>query len=565
MTREVVHEPLAVPTMALLASAAGAKHGTRTAIRFKRNGEWLERTYTDMAADVRHFARGLLALGVAAGEHIAICAETRAEWTVCDLAIAEVGAVSVPVYPTNSAAEYEWILQDADVRVAICGNVQELAKVTALKPGLRHLDHVISIDPATSPEPVAMTMADVVERGRQVPAEDVERRARAVTPERIATIVYTSGSTGNPKGCLLSHGNWRAALDADQINLSPTPDDVTYLYLPLSHLIARAVQFLSFENGATLAYFGGNTSRIAEELPDVRPTILPSVPRLFEKIYGAVSGLVGTQSEKAVSAHVQGRFGNRLRMAITGGAPIAPEILNFFSGHGVPIFEGYGMTETTAVISMNREEACRIGTVGRPDAGVEVRIAEDGEVLVRGANVFVGYHRNPEATAEVVDNGWLRTGDLGSLDTEGFLTITGRKKEVIITSGGDNLTPANLENELRRCRWIAEAVLIGDQRPYPVALITLDPAEIFPWAQEKQLPADLAVLAVNQDVRDLIRDEVDRVNSAFAPTARVRRFEILAKSLSVADGELTATLKVRRPAVAERYSDVIDEIYARPS
>jgi long-chain acyl-CoA synthetase len=561
MMNTVAPEPLCAPTVALLASMAGARYGMRTAIRYKHDAEWREQSYTELAAKVRNLSRGLLALDVQPGEHVALCAQTRPEWTHCDLAIAETGAVCVPVYPTDSLAEFEWVLSDAEVRVAICGNAEQIAKIEAVRSRLPRLEYLITIDPVGTQNPKAATMAQIVELGVGIPAGDVDRRAKAVRAEDVATIVYTSGSTGHPKGCVLSHGNWRAALDADQVNLSPRPDDVIYLYLPLAHLLARAVQLITFDNGATLAYFGGDIRQIVAELPEVQPTILPSVPRLFEKVYATVSGLAETMSVEELHTHVRGIFGSRVHQAITGGAPIAPEILQFFADCGVPIFEGYGMTETTAVISMNRQTATKIGTVGRPDRCVEVRIAEDGEILVRGANVFSGYHRNPAATAEVLKDGWLHTGDRGFIDADGYLTITGRKKDLIITSAGNNIAPANLENDLRRCRWIAEAVMLGDRRPYPVALITLDAGEILPWAKEHELPEDLAALSAHQDVKDLIQTELDRVNSPYAPTERIRRFAILDHAMTVEDGELTPTLKVKRSVVAERYASLIDTLY----
>lgn len=557
----VTPEPLGVPTLARLASMAGARYGMRTAIRFTCDGEWREQSYRELAAEVRGISRGILALGVRPGEHVALFAGNRPEWTHCDLAIAEAGAVCVPVYPTDSYAECEGVLFDAEVRVVICGNAEQVRKVEAIRSQLARLEHLIVIDPDATQTSKATTITEIVKLGRGTPTGDVDRRACAVRTEDVATIVYTSGSTGAPKGCVLSHRNLRAALDADQMNLSPRPDDVTYLYLPLANLLARAVQLITLENGACLAYFSGDIQQVLSELPEVRPTNLPSVPRLFEKVYAAASEFAETMSVEELRAHVRRTLGGRVRMAITGGAPIAPEILQFFFNCGIPISESYGMTETTAVISMNTEAATKIGTAGRPGLGVEVRIAQDGEILVRGANVFMGYYSNPAASAEILKDGWLHTDDLGSLDAEGYLTITGRKKELIITSAGNNLAPANLENDLRRCRWIAEAVILGDRRPYPVALITLDPEEILSWAKKHDLPGDLVALAAHQDVNALIQAELDRVNWPHAPAKRIRRFAILDRVMTVEDGELTPTLKVKRSVVAKRYASLIDMLY----
>jgi long-chain acyl-CoA synthetase len=553
--------PLGVPNIALLASEAGARLGDRAAIRYKTDGGWRERSYAELATEVRELSRGLLALGVQPGEHVALCAETRPEWTVCDLAIAEVGAVCVPVYPTNSVAECEWVLSDSEARVVICGNAEQVAKVEQIRERLPVLRHLVSIDPV-APESKATVLADIVALGASISSDDVGRRAAAVRPEDVATIVYTSGTTGNPKGCVLTHGNWRAAMDAAQVNLSPEPGDVTYLYLPLAHLLARATSLITYENGACLAFWGGDIRQIVAELPEVKPTHLPSVPRLFERIYATVSGFIDSgMAPSELHGLVRDAFGGRIRQAATGGAPIAPEILRFFSECGIPIFEGYGMTESTALISANSRKATKIGTVGRAYQGVEIRIAPDGEVLARGANVFPRYHRNPRATEETLKDGWLHTGDLGSLDEDGYLTITGRKKDLIITSAGKNLAPSNLENDLRRCRWIAAAVMLGDRRPYPVALIALDPDEILPWASECGLPEDLAALAASDEVRELIQGVLDEANAGYAPAERIRRFAVLDHAMTVEDGELTPSLKVRRAAVAERYAELVDALY----
>ncbi|WP_338185544.1 AMP-dependent synthetase/ligase [Jatrophihabitans sp.] len=385
----------------------------------------------------------------------------------------------------------------------------------------------------------------------------------ALDPHSTATIMYTSGTTGNPKGCQISHANWRAMLDAIEEIGSLGPGSVVYVYLPLAHMFTRMVQIVALELGATMAYSGGDIRRVIDELAAVRPTHLPSVPRLFEKVYAVVTTAVGATADPGPDLRqaVRAAFGGRVEQALTGAAPIAPEILEFFAACGVPIYEAYGMTEATAVITANRPGAVKFGTVGQPVTGVEVRITADGEVCSRSAGTFTGYWSNPEATAELVIDGWLHTGDLGALDEDGYLRITGRKKDIIITAAGKNLTPANLETELRRSRWISHAVMCGDRRPHPVVLITLDAEELLPWAAERGLGEDLAALSRLPAVHDLVRAALDEANARYAPPERIRDFAVLPNDFSIDAGELTPTLKIKRAVITARYADVVDGLY----
>ncbi|HEU5108176.1 MAG TPA: AMP-dependent synthetase/ligase, partial [Micromonosporaceae bacterium] len=365
------------------------------------------------------------------------------------------------------------------------------------------------------------------------------------------------------------------------------------LFLPLAHVFAQLEQFACLSCGATLVYFGGDVKQVVAELAEVRPTFLPSVPRIFEKLYTAITGTLdeetvrtavrvgveyrrreragepvpaelaaGFERLEPLYAKVRGAFGGRLRQALSGAAPIAPEVLEFFHAAGVPVLEGYGMTETTGVGTVNTLDAFKIGTVGRPAPGVEVRVADDGELLMRGPQLFGGYWRNEPATAATVDaEGWLHTGDLGSMDAEGYVTITGRKKDIIITAGGKNIAPANLENELRQSRWISHAVMIGDRRPYPVALITLDEDEILPWARDHGLPADLPALAAHPEVHALVQGVLDGVNARHATTEQIKRFAVLDRDLSIDGGELTPSLKVKRATVLANHADTVAALY----
>jgi long-chain acyl-CoA synthetase len=446
----------------------------------------------------------------------------------------------------------------------------------------------------------AISLEQVRERGRSHAPGELDARRAAIRPEDSYTFIYTSGTTGPPKGCVLTHGNYRAIVNMIGESGEITDDEVIYLYLPLAHSFALLIQLAVFDLGGTLAYFGGDTKQIVPELMEVKPTYLPSVPRVFEKIYtlahGAIEAKPPEERERAQQAIalgvkvrdminrgeevpaelqkpfdeadaelftlVRGIFGGNVRHATSGAAPIAKEILEFFWACGVPVLEGYGMTETATAATVSTVENHRFGTVGRALPGVELKIADDGEILIKGPNIFAGYHNRGEESFGAVEDGWMHTGDLGSLDADGYLSITGRKKDIIITAGGKNLTPANIENDLKQCRWISQAVMHGDQRPYPVVLITLDEEEIPAYASEHDLPQDIPSLARCEEVRSLIQQEVDRANQKYAQVEQVKKFVILDHDLSQATGELTPTLKVKRNVVNEQYAALFDSLYA---
>jgi long-chain acyl-CoA synthetase len=590
-------------TIAGLIPNAAAVHGERTAIRYKHDGAWQDVTYAQFADIVQEIALGLIDLGVESGERVCILANTRPEWSYADLAATSVGTVVVPIYQTNSPEECLWVISDSDACAIVCEDASQLAKIAAVRDQVPHLRTVIVIDAPTAEETTpeiaeleAISLEDVRARGRSRSVEELDARRAAVRPEDPYTFIYTSGTTGPPKGCVLSHGNYRAIVDMvkGRAALDAEAGDVVYLYLPLAHSFALLLQLIVFDLGVTLAYFGGDTKQIIGELAEVKPTYLPSVPRVFEKIYTLVSAnadpeeLAGAvrvgmqvrelqQAEQPIPAELQApfdeaeerlfknvraAFGGRLREAVTGAAPIAKEILEFFYACGVPVMEGYGMTETATAATACSPEAHRFGSVGKPFPGVEVRIAEDGELLIKGPNIFQGYHNNADASFGAVVDGWLHTGDLGRIDEDGFVYIVGRKKDIIITAGGKNLTPANIENDLKQCRWISQAVMHGDQRPYPVALVTLDEEEIAGYASEHGLPADIPSLAREPQVRALVQEALDRANAKYAQVEQVKKFTILDHDLSQETGELTPTLKVKRNVVNEKYADVLDSLYA---
>jgi long-chain acyl-CoA synthetase len=446
----------------------------------------------------------------------------------------------------------------------------------------------------------AITLEQVRERGRGRSADELEARRAAIRPQDPFTFIYTSGTTGPPKGCVLTHGNYCAIIDMISEVREITEHEVIYLYLPLAHSYALLVQLGAFSLGGTLAYYGGDTKQIVPELDEVKPTYLPSVPRVFEKIYTLAHGAIEAQppeeqqrvaeaiklgvkvrdlinrgeqvpsevlgpfeeADEQLFKNVRAIFGGRVRQATSGAAPIAREILEFFYACGVPVFEGYGMTETATAATTSTLEHHRFGTVGRALPGVELKIADDGEILVKGPNIFAGYHNQASTSFGAVENGWLHTGDLGSIDEDGYLSITGRKKDIIITAGGKNLTPANIENDLKQSRWISQAVMHGDRRPYPVALITLDEEEIVPWAAEHgSADTSIAALADDPQVHALIQAEVDRANTKLAQVEQVKKFVILDHDLSQETGELTPTLKVKRNVVNEKYAPLFDGLY----
>ena len=502
----------------------------------------------------------------------------------------------VPIYPTNSPEECEWVAGNSESVAVVCEDASQVAKIVAVRERLPALRTIVVIDPAGETAD-AISLDEVRERGRGRDAAELEARTAAVTPEDPFTFIYTSGTTGPPKGCVLTHGNYRRVVTMLESAGAVQDEEVTYLFLPLAHAYALLIQLVNFDVGTTIAYYGGDSTQIVPELQQVSPTYLPSVPRIFEKIYTLAlssqppevqekmqaAAKLGVQvrdlqvrgeevppellapfeaAEEQLFKNVRAIFGGRVRQAVSGAAPIAKEILEFFYGCGVPVLEGYGMTETATVATYSTIEHHRFGSVGRVLPGVEARIADDGELLIKGDNIFQGYYRNDDASFGAIIDGWLHTGDLGSIDEDGYVYITGRKKDIIITAGGKNLTPANLENDLKQSRWVSQAVMHGDRRPYPVMLIALDEEEIVPWAKEHGIEdTSIAALAENDEVRALIQAELDKANAKYAQVEQIKRFFILDHDLSQETGELTPTLKVKRNVVNEKYAERFDALY----
>jgi long-chain acyl-CoA synthetase len=581
-------------TIADMMSLAAERYGGRTAVTFKRGDEWAEVSYREAGEIVSEIARGLIDLGLEPGERVAVLCTTRPDWTYASFGITSAGGVVVPIYPTNSPEECEWVAGNSESRFIVCEDASQVAKIAQVRDRLPGLEAVIVIDPAGDVGD-AISVDDLRARGRGRDAAEVAERAAAVSPEDPYTFIYTSGTTGPPKGCVLAHRNYRSVVDMCETANLFHEGDVVYLYLPLAHSFALLIELIAIDLGGTIAYWGGDPKGIVGELMAVKPHYLPSVPRIFEKIYTLVTSTNDPEKIKAATqlglkvrrlqqagqpvpaelqaafdkadqelySNVRNVFGGRLRQATSGAAPIAQEILEFFYACGAPVLEGYGMTETATASTVSTQDAYKFGTVGRPLPGAEVKIADDGEILIRGPHIFGGYYKMEDKSFGAIEDGWLHTGDLGELDEDGFLKITGRKKDIIITAGGKNLTPANLENDLKQSRWISQAVMHGDRRPYPVVLITLDPEEIPHFAKEHGLPEDdVAALAREPKVQELIQGVLDEVNSRYARVEQIKKFVILDHDLSQETGELTPTLKVKRNVVNEKYADLFERLYA---
>src|SRR4051794_169416 len=533
-------------TIADLLPLAAERFADQSAQRVKEGGEWKDVAYAELGGTVREVSLGLVDLGLEPGDKVSILAHTRPEWTQASFGILTAGCTLVTIYQTNSPEECQYVAGHSESRAIFVEDAEQLEKIRAVRHELPALDFVIVMDPdGADLGDDAISLDQVRERGRGRDEQEFAARYSAVTPEDFCLYIYTSGTTGPPKGCLLTHANYRAITDAVVNQGVIQPGDSTYLFLPLAHALAILIQFATLDLGATLAYWSKDPQQIIPELTEVNPTYFPSVPRMFEKIYTLATSAAGDPAklrksvelglevrqlrergdevpadlqrafdgaEEGIYKNVRALFGTNMRECVTGAAPIAKEILEFFYACGVPVMEGYGMTETATAATGNRPEDFRFGSVGKPFEGVEVKIADDGEVLIKGPNIFKGYYKNDDATSEALEDGWLHTGDLGRVDEDGFVFITGRKKDIIITAGGKNITPANLENGLKQSRWISQAVVIGDRRPYLVALVTLDAEEAPALAEQLGLEsADIATMAQDERVRAEVQKALDEV------------------------------------------------------
>ncbi len=580
------------------------KSGDAPAQQFKRAGRWETLTWRQLGEIVRELALGLLALGRQKGEAVALLSASRPEWVQADFAILSAGCITIPVYPSYTPEQLAYIVNDSGAKTLIVEDPTQLAKALEVRGKMDSLEQIVVIRGYEGQEEWVHTWEGFRRMGR-----DNRERLKSVLadrvasgrPDDVATIVYTSGTTGPPKGVVQTHANHVAALNAVQV-IRIGPGDVHLLFLPLAHSFARLEGFIGVHRGLTTA-FAENLDRVGDNLKEVRPHFICSVPRVFEKVYAKIlAGVeagspakrkifrwalgVGRQvsllrqarkpipgglalkhriANKLVFSKLHHALGGRLRFAVSGGAPLSREIAEFFHAAGILILEGYGLTETCPVLTFNREDHFKFGSVGQALPGVELKIAPDGEILARGPNIATrGYFKKPEATAEVFEpNGWFHTGDIGTIDPEGFLFITDRKKDLIVTAGGMNIAPQNIENLLKGDPFISQVMVYGDRRPYPVALITLNPEELAKFAKEQGiLTTDPASLVKHPKVLERVSRIVEEKNADLQSYAKIKKFGTLPEDFSQDNGLLTPTLKVKRKVVTEKFQKIIDSLYA---
>ncbi|MGW8541966.1 AMP-dependent synthetase/ligase [Streptomyces albidoflavus] len=579
--------------------------------------DWKSLSWQQAATRVFAIAAGLIELGVDAEQRVALASATRVEWILADLGILCAGAATTTVYPSTNADEAAFILADSESRVLIAEDAEQLAKAREKRAELPHLAHVVVLDPAGAeaaegdPEGWVLSLADLEKRGAarlEREPELIKERVAAITADQLATVIYTSGTTGRPKGVRLPHDNWSYMAKAIAATGLVGQDDVQYLWLPLAHVFGKVLTSGQIEVGHVTAV-DGRVDKIIENLPVVQPTYMAAVPRIFEKVYNGVATKARagggakykifqwaaevsrewaktTQdnfrrtgkasapaalsakhavADKLVYAKIREAFGGRLRACISGSAALAPDIGFFFAGAGVHILEGYGLTETSAASFVNPGEAYRTGTVGKPLPGTEVRIAEDGEILLRGPGVMEGYHQLPEKTAEVLEgDGWFHTGDIGELSADGYLKITDRKKDLIKTSGGKYIAPAEVEGQFKAiCPFVSNILVHGADRNFCTALIALDEPTLLGWAKEQNLPATTyAEIVARPETQALIEGYVNRLNEGLQRWQTIKKFKLLPRDLDIEHGELTPSLKLKRPVVEREFGHLIDEMYA---
>ncbi|MGW6498810.1 AMP-dependent synthetase/ligase [Nonomuraea angiospora] len=563
------------------------------AYRFPSDDGWASLSWREVDERVRGLALGLAGLGSGPGKRVSILCSTRVEWILADLAVLATGAATTTIYPSNTAAESAFVITDSGSTIVIAENDDQVAKLRSVQKELPDVTHVVVVDGSPSDDGWVVTLASLSGEG------DYDAMVDAIAQDDLATLIYTSGTTGRPKGVELTHDNWLYVSEAVRKLGVLSESDLHFLWLPLSHSFGKLLEVVMIDIGVPTA-IDGRLDKIAENLGAVRPTFMAAAPRIFEKIHNTVvatvrreggiklrifdwakqTGLrvvrarqrgadvpVTTRVEYAVAdrlvfAKLRDRFGGRIRFFISGAAPLSQDIAEFFDAAGLTILEGYGLTESSAGSFLNRLESVKFGTVGPPLPGTEVRIADDGEVLIGGRGIMRGYHGLPEETAAALEEGWLHTGDIGELDEAGRLRITDRKKELIKTSGGKYVAPTYLEGRIKAaCPYASHVFVHGDRRNYVTALVTLDMDVVKPWAQAEGLPSDPEELREHPRVREEVGRAIDQVNADQASYATVKKFAILAEDFTVETGELTASLKIKRKAVEERHGKTLDSFY----
>ena len=609
VSESTIDPPPELRTIADLPFHVLGRHPKPLLIGRCRGGEIVGQSTREWFDDLRDLALGLSEAGIGAGDRVAIVSESRPEWLLSDLAILASGAVTVPVFPTLSASQARYILQDSGARLAFVSTAAQLEKIQAVRHELPALHAIVLYDDAPvdsgGASPSVMSFGALKERGhaRMLAEWGMGRafrdRAKAVKPTDLATIIYTSGTTGEPKGVMLTHGNLAANMIASTWLLVLRDDERALSFLPLSHSFERMLAYVCLSNGIPIV-FAESTETIARDVLVVKPTLMTGVPRVFEKIEARVlakgrampaprralfnwairvgiararaelqgrrasslNSLEARLADRLVWSKIRDSLGGRLRNIVSGSAPLPPPVAEFFYGIGLPIIEGYGLTETSPVLTGNPPGALRLASVGKPIPGVEIRIAQDGEILARGPNIMAGYYQKAEATAELLRDGWFHTGDIGRVDENGYLYITDRKKDLLVTSGGKNVAPQPIEAVLKRSPLVGEAVLLGDRRKFISALIVPEFAALERRLRDLGRPAgDRESLVGRDDVVALYQEIVDAMNRDLAQFERIKQFRLLPREFSIETGELTPTLKVRRKAVEERWRTVIDDMY----
>jgi long-chain acyl-CoA synthetase len=575
-------------------------NGSKLAFQYKKGGNWFDVTWTEARESVARVSKALIAMDVAKGDRICILSGTRLEWSLSDYGIVSCGAVTVGIYHSSLASDCAYIINHSDAELIFVENEVQLDKVMGVRTDLSKLRQIVIFDGDSDPANNVLGWEDFLDKGAGVSDEQAAQRGDEVGPEDLASIVYTSGTTGVPKGAMLTNNNLLFTSQSVIDSVELMPHFKTLMFLPLAHVFARLIAYTCLRYPAPMA-FAEDFTTVPQNLREIRPQFMASVPRLYEKAYEKilvgveqaggikevlfnwavgvgrkvsakqlshqpVTGLLAIQhklAHKLVLHKIGAALGGQLEWSISGAAPLNKAIGEFFHACGVNILEGIGMTENTSFSHVNRYDHNKFGTVGQPGPGIEARIAEDGEVLIRGANVMKGYFKNDEATAETIDeDGWLLTGDIGEIDDEGFLKITDRKKDLIVTAGGKNVAPQRIEQIMRTSQYIGQVVAIGDKRKFISALITLDPDAISQWAVAKGLETeDLGALADDPTVRELIEAEVAERNKQLASYESIKKFHILPRDFTIEDGELTPTLKVKRKVVTQRNQADIDAMY----
>ncbi|MFF0863873.1 AMP-dependent synthetase/ligase [Nonomuraea sp. NPDC003560] len=569
------------------------------AYRVPSGEAWTSLSWSEVGERVRGLALGLSRLGAGPGRRVSILCSTRLEWILADLAVLSTGAATTTIYPSNTAAECAFVITDSGSTIVIAEDDEQVAKLRSVQKELPDVTRVVVVDGSASDDGWVVTLDSVGQGERDAP-DDYDALVDAIAQDDLATLIYTSGTTGRPKGVELTHDNWLfAAGSVREIGLL-SPADLHFLWLPLSHSFGKLLEVVMIDIGVPTA-IDGRLDRIADNLGALRPTVMAAAPRIFEKIHNTVVATVRREggvklrifewaretglrvsrarqreaavplttrveralADRLVFAKLRARFGGRIRFFISGAAPLSRDVAEFFDGAGLTILEGYGLTESSAGSFLNRPESVRFGTVGPPLPGTEVRIADDGEILIGGRGVMRGYHGLPQETAEALADGWLHTGDIGELDQAGRLLITDRKKELIKTSGGKYVAPTYLEGRIKAaCPFASHVFVHGDRRNYVTALVTLDMDVVRPWAEAESLPADPEALCGHPRMREEVDKAIRQVNADQASYATVKKFAILAGDFTVETGELTPSLKIRRKAVEERHADVLDGFYA---